>query len=83
MDEILNVSGVLRESELTDDSKWVYETQNLNLVLGKLGDEHFWLVFTLALSFTEKTKEAVMMIAAVGNEYVCNVIKAFDNNREL
>jgi len=83
MDEIINISGILRESELTNNSKWMYESQNLNLVLGKLGDAHFWLVFTLALSFTEKTKEAVMMVAAVGNEYVCNVIKAFDNNREL
>lgn len=81
-DEILDISDVLRTSCLSMSVEWEYETQNLNLVLGQLGNEHFWLVFPLSLFISEKTRESVLMITRVGNDYVFNVIKPFDNSRE-
>ncbi|WP_045441461.1 hypothetical protein [Citrobacter sp. S-77] len=80
-DDILDVSDVLRTSKLSMNVEWEYETQNLNLVLGQLGNEHFWLVFPLSLFISEKTRAPVLMITSVGNDYVFNVIKPFDNSR--
>jgi len=81
-DEVLNVSETLRSSCLTLDVEWEYEAQYLNLMLGKLGNAHFWLVFALALFITQKNSQSVLMIAGVGDNYVFNVIGPFDNSME-
>ena len=56
--------------------------KHLNLILGNLCETHFWLVFALALFISEKNNESVLMVASVGDEYVFNVIKPFDNSKE-
>ncbi|MFK8416526.1 hypothetical protein ACI3MN_24165 [Enterobacter hormaechei] len=55
---------------------------HLNLMLGNLNEHHFWLVFTLALFISEKNNEPVLMVTGVGDEYLLNVIKPFDNRKE-
>lgn len=55
---------------------------HLNLMLGNLNEHHFWLVFTLALFISEKNNEPVLMVTGVGDEYLLNVIKPFDNSKE-
>lgn len=80
--DILDVSDVLRSSALAKNNNWKCEAQNLNLTLGKLGGDHFWFIFSLSLFIAEKTKESVLMIVDVGNEYAFNVIKSLDNDRE-
>lgn len=80
--ETLDVSDLLRTSCLPMGISWEYEMQDMNLLLGKLGGKHFWLVFTLALFVCEKSRESVLMISSVGNDYVFNVVKPFENGRE-
>lgn len=82
LDEALEFSDLLRISCLSMDISWEYEVQDMNLLLGKLGDKHFWLVFTLALFVSEKSREAILMISSVGNDYILNVVKPFENSRE-
>jgi hypothetical protein len=82
VDEVLDISDLLRTSYLSMDISWEYEMQDMNLLLGRLGDKHFWLVFTLALYVAEKSGEAVLMISSVGNDYIFNVVKPFENSRE-
>ncbi|WP_330985515.1 MULTISPECIES: hypothetical protein [Enterobacterales] len=83
VNDALDVSEVLRTLSLSMDIKWEYETQHLNLILGKLSDTHFWLVFALALFISETNNEPVLIVASVGDDYVFNVIGPFDNSREL
>lgn len=82
VDETLEISDLLRTSCLSMGISWEYEVQDMNLFLGKLRNKHFWLVFTLALFVSEKSREAVMMISNVGNDYIFNVVKPFENSRE-
>ncbi|WP_310607488.1 hypothetical protein [Buttiauxella brennerae] len=82
VDEVLDISDVLRTTCLSMNIEWEFEIQHLNLVLGQLGNQHFWMVFPLSLFVSEKTKESVLMIASVGNDYVFNVVKPFGNGRE-
>lgn len=82
MDDILNVSDVLRTTCLSINVEWEYEAQHLDLMLGRLGDAHFWLVFILAFFISEKNNEPILMIARIGNDYVFNLIKPFENGRE-
>lgn len=82
VDEVLEVSDLLRTSCLSMGISWEYEVQDMNLLLGKLGDKHFWLVFTLALFVSEKSREAILMISNVGNDCILNVVKPFENSRE-
>lgn len=82
VDEVLDVSEILRFSCLSINVGWEYESLHLDLMLGKLGDAHFWLVFTLAFFISEKNNEPIFMIASVGDDYVFNVIKPSDNGRE-
>lgn len=82
VDDVRGVSDVLRTSCLSMNVGWEYETQHLDLMLGKLGDIHFWLVFVLAFFISAKNKEPILMIASVGNDYVFNVVKPSDNGRE-
>jgi hypothetical protein len=82
VDEVLEVSDLLRTSCLSMGISWEYEVQDMNLLLGKLGDKHFWLVFTLALFVSEKSRGAILMISNVGNDCILNVVKPFENSRE-
>lgn len=82
VDNVLDISEALRTSCLSINVEWDYEVQHLDLMLGKLGDAHFWLVFALAFFISEKNNEPVLMIASVGDDYVFNVIKSSDNDRE-
>jgi len=82
VDEALHISDLLRTSCLPMGVSWEYEMQDMNVLLGKLGGKHFWLVFTLALFVCEKSRESVLMISSVGNDYVFNVVKPFENGRE-
>lgn len=81
-DEAINILDILRVSCQSINIDWEYEAQHLNLVLGQLGGEHFWMAFPLALFMSEKSRESVLMITNIGNTYVFNVIKPFDNSRE-
>ena len=62
-------------------AEWNYEVKYLNLMLGKLDDAHLWLVFVLSLIISEKNNEPVLMVTSIGDDYVFNVIKPFDNNK--
>ena len=80
--DALNVSEILSFSSLSMNAEWDYEIKHLNLMLGKLDDAHFWLVFVLVFFISEKNNEPILMIARVGDDYVFNVIKPFDNSKE-
>lgn len=82
IDDAVDVSEMLRTSCLSLNVEWKYETQHLNLILGKLGDTHFWLVFALALFIAQKNNKPVLIVARVGDDYVFDVIKPFDNSKE-
>lgn len=82
VDDVRVVSDVLRTSCLSMNVGWEFETQHLDLMLGKLEDIHFWLVFVLAFFISEKNKESILMVASIGNDYVFNVVKSSDNGRE-
>ncbi|CAH5292154.1 hypothetical protein AI2839V1_2448 [Enterobacter cloacae] len=81
-EDALNVSEILSFSSLSMNAEWDYEIKHLNLMLGKLDDAHFWLVFVLVFFISEKNNEPILMIARVGDDYVFNVIKPFDNSKE-
>ncbi|WP_410751586.1 hypothetical protein [Citrobacter sp. U14242] len=81
-DDALDVSNVLKTSSLSMNIEWEYEAQHLNLMLGNLGDPHFWLVLALALFISEKNNESVLMVASVGEDYVFNVINTSDDRGE-
>ncbi|RSK65150.1 hypothetical protein EJE24_17560 [Enterobacter huaxiensis] len=78
VNEALSLSEIIIGSYLSSDAGWEYETQHLDLFLGKLGDASFWLVFTLSLFISEKNNKPVLMVASVGDDYVFNVFKQFD-----
>ncbi|KUQ81892.1 MULTISPECIES: hypothetical protein [Enterobacter cloacae complex] len=82
IEDVSVVSEILRLSSLSMNVEWEYEIKHLNLILGNLDEAHFWLVFALALFISEKNNEPVLMVASVGDEYVFNVIKPFDNSKE-
>lgn len=82
VNDVQNVSDVLRTTCLSINVGWEYEAQYLDLKLGKLDDYHFWLVFALAFFISEKNNEPILMVACIGDEYVFNVIKPFDNSKE-
>ncbi|WP_145975172.1 hypothetical protein [Enterobacter bugandensis] len=79
--DALHVSEIFRSSSLSMSAEWNYEVKHLNLMLGKLDDAHLWLVFVLSLIISEKNNEPVLMVTSVGDDYVFNVIKPFDNNK--
>lgn len=54
IENVLEVSEILRLSSLSMNVEWEYEIKHLNLILGNLGETHFWLVFALALFISEK-----------------------------
>ena len=78
----LDVLEIFRASSASMNVEWNYEVKHLNLMLGKLGDTHLWLAFVLSLLISETNDEPVLMVASVGDDYVFNVIKQFDNNKE-
>ncbi|STR63020.1 Uncharacterised protein [Klebsiella michiganensis] len=80
--DVSEVSEILRLSSLSMNVEWEHDIKHLNLILGNLCETHFWLVFALALFISEKNNESVLMVASVGDEYVFNVIKPFDNSKE-
>ena len=80
--EASEISEILRLSSLSMNVEWECEITHLNLMLGNLNEHHFWLVFTLALFISEKNNEPVLMVTGVGDEYLLNVIKPFDNSKE-
>ncbi len=82
IEDALDVSEILRSSSLSMNIEWEYEVKHLSLMLGKLAEVHYWLVFVLALFISEKNNESVLMVASVGDDYVFNVIEPFDNNKE-
>lgn len=78
----LDVLEIFRASSASMNVEWNYEVKHLNLMLGKLGDTHLWLAFVLSLLISETNDEPVLLVASVGDDYVFNVIKQFDNNKE-
>ncbi|MCG1031674.1 hypothetical protein J5S76_06740 [Bacillus amyloliquefaciens] len=82
VDDVRDISNVLKASCLSVNVEWEYEMKNLDLVLGKLDDTHFWLVFVLAFFISEKNNEPVLMVSRVGDEYVFNVIKPFGKTKD-
>lgn len=81
INEVLDVSLVLKDACVTKGIEWEYETQHLDLMLGKLADIHLWLAFPLAVLISEKNNNPVLMVACVGNDYVFNVIKPFNDSK--
>lgn len=81
-EDALHLLDIFRSSSLSMNVEWSYKVEYLNLMLGKLGDAHLWLAFVLSLKISEKNNEPVLMVTSVGDDYVFNVIKQFDNNKE-
>ncbi|HID4134236.1 TPA: hypothetical protein ACXE8V_004670 [Pluralibacter gergoviae] len=82
VNDALDVSDALRTSCLSMGVEWDYEVQHLNLILGKLSDVHFWLVFALALFVSQKNGKSVLTVARTGDNYIFNVIKSMNYSEE-
>lgn len=80
--EIINISTVLRNSISVRMSDWEFESHDLNMVIGNLSGEHFWLALSLSLYFSEIKKESSLIINGVGDRVVFNLIKPFDDLKE-
>ncbi|GJL47336.1 TPA: hypothetical protein U2L65_001921 [Citrobacter farmeri] len=80
--DIVLISDVLRKPLSAEKKLWEFDVNDLNMVLGKLSDEHFWLVFALSLHFSEIRKEPSLMIHRVGEQVVFNMVKPFDFHKE-
>ncbi|HCC5835714.1 hypothetical protein [Citrobacter farmeri] len=80
--DIASVSDVLRKKTSRENGVWEFDVYDLNMVLGQLGGEHYWLVISLLLYFSEEKKEPYFMVHNVGDQAVFNMIKPFDYQRE-
>ncbi|MCQ4443304.1 hypothetical protein NOX22_01605 [Enterobacter cloacae] len=78
INETSKLSEIISASCLPFNVEWEYETQHLDLNLGRLGDASFWLVFTLSLFISEKNNKPILLVASVNGDYVFNVFKKFD-----
>jgi hypothetical protein len=82
VNEIATITDVFRNATKSARVNWEYEGSDLNLLLGQLGGEHYWLVLALSLHYSNTAKRSVLMINDLGDDYVFNVISLFDNNKE-
>ena len=82
VNEIVTITDVFRNTTKSAKVKWEYEGKDLNLLLGQLGGDHYWLVLALSFHFSNAAKGSVLMINDQGDDYILNVITSFDNNRE-
>jgi hypothetical protein len=80
--DIVDVSDVLHKQLSSEENRWEFDAYDLNMVLGKLSGDHFWLVIALSLYFSEMKGESSFMVNKVGEQFVFNVIKPFDYHKE-
>lgn len=79
-EEIIAVSDMLRNPLL--NKNWEFETYNLNMMLGQLSGEHFWLGIAIALCFSELKMDSSLVIGKVGGELILNVVKPSNYHKE-
>lgn len=81
-EDIVFISDVLRKPLSAEKKPWEFDVHDLNMTLGKLSGEHFWLVIALSLHFSEIKKESSLMINRVGEQVVFNMVKPFGFHKE-